>query len=633
MHVHKPLDELPVFDPLVHTHWPARQVHILALLAILTGFGYLTWRLVGSQDGATMWMFWLLIGAEIFGWLGLILHAHETWRVLPSKRKPPLRVPVDVLVPTYDEGPNVLEATMVGCAEIRGDVTVWILDDGKRPWVRELAESFGFQYVTRDGNSGAKAGNINHALPLLQGELILALDADHVPAPNILEAMTGYFADPKVALVQSPHFFRNRDSAQHSSAENHEQGLFFEVLLPGREHLDAVFWCGSGAVIRTAALKSIGGVATRTITEDLETTLVLQRAGYTIKYHHEHLLQGLAPHNLAAYLLQRDRWARGTLRVLFLDNSPLRAPGWRLRTRLAYLGNLFYYIMPIQRMIFAVLMILTLWTALLPVGQIPYSMMIAWAVWTMFAFAAAWGMSRGNQRPMEGDLNTWVTARPYLNAWLVLITKKKSSFKVTPKEGVDEGGVTALQLLKLPTIMLSITLLSLLVRIAVQIIGATTGTWYLPKIEQNVMVVIAFFALWEITTLARTIYRFTKRRQYRLLWRFPVNLQGMLGSDLAQIVDLHEAGARIIVPATTTTTPTMPICIKVHNSLGELTEVSGTFIPRSQHITDDGKLSIGGVCAWDTTKDRRAVIYETHVHAPLIATKALEATISRGDEQ
>lgn len=129
MHVHKPLDELPVFDPLVHTHWPARQVHILALLAILTGFGYLTWRLVGSQTGAAMWMFWLLIGAEIFGWLGLILHAHETWRVLPSKRKPPLRVPVDVLVPTYDEGPNVLEATMVGCAEIRGDVTVWILDD------------------------------------------------------------------------------------------------------------------------------------------------------------------------------------------------------------------------------------------------------------------------------------------------------------------------------------------------------------------------------------------------------------------------------------------------------------------------------------------------------------------------
>jgi hypothetical protein len=76
----------------------------------------------------------------------------------------------------------------------------------------------------------------------------------------------------------------------------------------------------------------------------------------------------------------------------------------------------------------------------------------------------------------------------------------------------------------------------------------------------------------------------------------------------------------------------MPLTIKVHNSHGDLIEVCGTFIPRSQHITDDGNLSIGGVCAWDTTKDRRSVIYETHVHAPLIATKALEASISRNDE-
>jgi cellulose synthase (UDP-forming) len=622
-------EDLPVSDPVIRAHWPAVRIHILAIAAILAGFGYLTWRLFGSQTGATLWMFWLLIAAEAFGWLSLILHAHETWRVLPSRRKTPLDLSVDVLVPTYDEGPNILEATLVGCLAIRGNVTVWILDDGKREWVRQLAESFGFQYVTRKGNKNAKAGNINHALPLLQGELILALDADHVPAPDILEAMTGYFIDPKVALVQSPHFFRNRDSAQHSSAENHEQGLFFEVLLPGREHLDAVFWCGSGALIRTSALKSIGGVATRTITEDLETSLVLQRAGYTIKYHHEHLLQGLAPHNLAAYLIQRDRWARGTLRVLFLDNSPLRAPGWRLRTRVAYLGNLFYYIMPIQRMLFAILMIITLWTAFLPVGTIPYSLMVAWGVWTALAMTASWGMSRGNQRPMEGDLNTWVTARPYLNAWLVLITRKKSNFKVTPKEGIDEGGVHALHLLKLPTIMLCLTAFSLIIRIVVQVIGAVSGNWYLPKIEQNVMLFIGFFALWEIITLTRTIYRFTKRRQYRLLWRFPVDLSGTLGTQSARIIDLHEAGARILVDASTAMEMKMPLRVNVHDPHGQLIEVSGVFIPRSNHTTDEGLLSVGGVCAWDSVKDRRAVIFETHVYEPFSATKKLEQQNAR----
>ena len=37
------------------------------------------------------------------------------------------------------------------------------------------------------------------------------------------------------------------------------------------------------------------------------------------------LVQGLAPHDLDGYLLQRDRWARGNLAVFTLPESPLRA--------------------------------------------------------------------------------------------------------------------------------------------------------------------------------------------------------------------------------------------------------------------------------------------------------------------
>lgn len=447
-------DQVVVADPLITAHWPARRIRLVALTAIALGAGYLGWRLVASRDGATQWMFWLLIAAETFGWLSLILHAHETWRVEPARRRPPQDLAVDILVPTYDEGAVILEATLVGCSQVRGRTTVWVLDDGRRDWVRELVESFGFQYLTRDDNNHAKAGNINAALPRLTGDLILILDADHVPSPEIVEAMSGYFADPTVALVQSPHFFRNRDSAQHSSLESHEQGLFFEVLMPGRDHLDAVFWCGSGAILRSDALRSIGGVSTRTITEDFETTLKLHAAGYRARYHHEHLLQGLAPHNLASYLLQRDRWGRGTLQVLFMDLSPLRARGWRFRTRTAYLSNLFYYIMPIQRMTFALLLIITLLTGWLPVGNIPLAMLGAWALWSVAAQAGAWGMSRGHQRPTEGDIGTWVTAGPYLNAWLILLTRRRIPFHVTPKEGVDEGGRAALQLLKLPLAVL-----------------------------------------------------------------------------------------------------------------------------------------------------------------------------------
>src|SRR5690606_21455621 len=122
-------------------------------------------------------------------------------------------------------------------------------------------------------NEHAKAGNINHALGVTDGELLLTLDADHVPHPEILDATVGYFADPDVALVQTPHDFYNRDSAQHSRPERHEQSLFYDVLAPGKDRHGAAFWCGSATVIRRRALEDVGGVRTDTVAEDFHTTI------------------------------------------------------------------------------------------------------------------------------------------------------------------------------------------------------------------------------------------------------------------------------------------------------------------------------------------------------------------------
>ena len=102
---------------------------------------------------------------------------------------------VDVLVCTYDEGPEVLEATLLGCGGITYPHVTWVLDDGRRDFVRKLAERTGARYVTRPDNCHAKAGNINHALGVVDAELLLVLDADHVPQPDILDATVGYFDD------------------------------------------------------------------------------------------------------------------------------------------------------------------------------------------------------------------------------------------------------------------------------------------------------------------------------------------------------------------------------------------------------------------------------------------------------
>ena len=305
-----------------------RIIRALALLALAWGAVYLVWRILCTWHGSQPAMFVVLYAGEFFGWTVLAGFTFMAWRI-PVPSRPPIgwRPTVDVFVCTYDEGLDVLGATLVGCDRITYPHITWLLDDGHRDDVRDLADRFGSRYITRSGNEHAKAGNINNAMKHTDGQLILILDADHVPQPDILDATVGYFDDPSVALVQTPHDFGNHDSFQHFETGRHDQSMFFEVIMPGKDRHDGAYWCGSAAVILRHALEGIGGIATETVAEDFHTTLRLHGEGWHTRYHDETLVQGLAPHDLASFLLQRDRWARGNLAVLRTGENPLVAPG------------------------------------------------------------------------------------------------------------------------------------------------------------------------------------------------------------------------------------------------------------------------------------------------------------------
>ena len=255
-------------------------IRSVAIIALLWGAAYLGWRAVDTWERTEPALFLLLYACELFGWAMLVSFCFLAWRIPVSKR-PPIDRPhsVEVLVCTYDEGLDVLEATLLGCAGITYPHVTWVLDDGRRESVRVLAERTGARYVTRPDNRHAKAGNINHALDVVDGELLLILDADHVPQPDILDATVGYFDDPTMAVVQTPHDFGNHDSFQHFETGRHDQSMFFEVILPGKDRHNGVFWCGSAAVIRRAALVEVGGVATETIAEDFHTTIKMHGRG------------------------------------------------------------------------------------------------------------------------------------------------------------------------------------------------------------------------------------------------------------------------------------------------------------------------------------------------------------------
>ena len=518
--------------------WSAHEslLRVLAVVALGWGAVYLTWRIGWSWRDANIVMWALLLVCELGGWISLAGLTWFSWSERPvrrPRRRATSAPEIDVYVCTYDEPVDIVMPTLVGCAALTVPHTTYLLDDGRRPEMAELARRCGAVYMTRPDNRHAKAGNINHALPRTAGDLVLVLDADHVPLPDALEAVLGYFDDPKVAVVQTPHGFYNDDSFQHYDTGRHEQSVFYEVICPGKDRHGAAFWCGSGALLRRRAMLDVQGVSTETIAEDFHTTIKLQRAGWTTRYHHEHLIQGVAPHDLAAYLLQRDRWARGNLSVFHTPESPLRARELRLRQRLSYGMSLFAYLAGPIRALLLLVLALVLWTGALPLQATWFNLAVFWAPATALMLLAGSALTRGYMRVKEATHFELLTAEIHLRALRCLVRPGRTAFKVTPKEGVDVGGWHRIRTLRL-LVVIAIALAGGIIWRLLDALGVVAA----PALPTVAAWLVPALAVIELRRLLRTLVFVARRRQVRLHARFPLEVAVRLVSNARE----HRSG-------------------------------------------------------------------------------------------
>ncbi len=286
---------------------------------------------------------------------------------------------IDVFIPTYNESIRVVAPTVSAAMQLQypGKVNVWVLDDGGTPQklndedpqqariaqqrthkLKDLCQKLGANYITRPANVHAKAGNINHALEHSNGELILILDADHVPTKDFLINTVGMFQQqPKLGFIQTPHFFatpgpieKNLGIEDKVPSENE---MFYNRILSGMDFWNASFFCGSAAIIRREALLDVGGISTRTITEDADTALEIHAKGWDSVYLNRAMIAGLSPDTFGAYVTQRSRWAQGMLQI-FLLNNPLLKRGLSFPQKICYLNSTLFWFFPLFRVMYLI---------------------------------------------------------------------------------------------------------------------------------------------------------------------------------------------------------------------------------------------------------------------------------------
>ena len=245
---------------------PIRIFFFRTLIVITVGLGcnYIIWRWLFSLNLNRWWIAIPLVVAETYSLVDVGLFGMTMWRSQQRMPPPPARpgLTVDVFITTYNESVDLVRSTAIASRAITYPHKTWILDDGARAEMRELATEVDVGYITRseewkDRPHHAKAGNLNNALMITEGEFLLVLDSDQVPKPEILHHVLGYFDDEKIAFVQTPQVFENVSSGDPLGSQ---APLFYGPIQQGKDGWNAAFFCGSNAVLRREALMQLGVV-------------------------------------------------------------------------------------------------------------------------------------------------------------------------------------------------------------------------------------------------------------------------------------------------------------------------------------------------------------------------------------
>jgi cellulose synthase (UDP-forming) len=551
---------LAVASAIVMRYWFWRVTETLPPMADYLEFGIAVSLFV--VETYAIWVFFV----------SSFITADPVNRSLPPKVAAQALPTVNILVPSYNEPTEMLAVTLSAAKNMHYPAhkrVVVLCDDGgtdqrcnhedpaisekarkRRAELQQLCADLGVMYSTRAKNEHAKAGNMSAALERLDGELVVVFDADHVPARDFLARTVGYFvADPKLFLVQTPHFFLNPDPVERNIGLRHdcppENEMFYHQGHRGLDRWGGAFFCGSASVLRRAALDDVGGFAGETITEDAETALEIHSRGWKSIYVDHAMIAGLQPETFVSFIQQRGRWAAGMMQLLMLKN-PLRRKGMSLSQRLCYLNSMTFWLFPLVRMIFIIAPLAYLFFGLQIFVATIQEVLVYMGSYMAVSFMVQNALYARVRWPLISELYETAQA-PYLSG-VVLKTIWKprgAKFNVTAKDEVlDEDFITPIY-----KPLLAVWALALAGVLAAAI------RWVMFPGDHSILMIVGGWAIFNFVLLSAALRTVCERQQRRSVPRVEMNVPAVaaLGRDenytftAATVLDASTSGARLLL--------------------------------------------------------------------------------------
>ncbi len=553
---------------------PVRRLiwHLFAGATIGTSLWYLHWRWTESLNPDALVFSSVVAGAETLFFLGTLLFFFDIWDEGDTERKPAPEtredanldgangpITVDIYITTYDETPDVVTPSIVAAQNVtlpeNTRAQIHILDDGNRLSFARLCREMGVNYITRNDNEGFKAGNLRNALFQTNGDFVAICDADTRLEPTFLVNTLGYFKDPKVAWVQTPHWFY--DIPEGQAWEDWLQGkggralrvlapvmrilsgqsrvgddpflsdtsVFFDVIQRRRNRHGASFCCGAGSIHRReavfdGALKRKGdeyGKLSRKlkrtedhgllasvplqpyryhVSEDIYTSILLQEDrehNWISVYHPQVEARMLSPWTIGAWATQKLKYAGGTYDIMMRDN-PVFRKGLPWQTKLHYGATFWSYLTALWTPVLLLAPVFSLYTGLAPVEAYSLEFFLRFLPVIFLSEIAVLAATKGYD-PQPGRQLSLTTLPIQLRAFWMVLRGKRPKFPPTPKTPVfGEGRHYITPNLWLLAIMMSAGVYGLVQHF----LGS-------PDHSQSLLIVNFFWLGWNMFAVARIV--------------------------------------------------------------------------------------------------------------------------------
>jgi len=252
-----------------------------------------------------------------------------------------------IIIPSHGTSFKTLKITIEGVLAINyPKYEIIVSDNGKDPEVTKNLQKFCIEkkipFYHKHDTRGFKAGNINAVLTHTKGDLIVILDSDHIPTPDILEKFSKVMSDKNVGYVQAKVRYRNTYRL-YQAANSILYSQFYEVFESSKDRRGVVLFNGTTGCFRKNILTEIDGFSEETFIEDIDTSIKILSNGGKGRYIDHIGSTGLVPETAKSQVSQLWRWAHGACHILRIRTRSILSSKLKWAEKLELILNAFAF--------------------------------------------------------------------------------------------------------------------------------------------------------------------------------------------------------------------------------------------------------------------------------------------------